>query len=327
MKSSSPHVHHAAIERTRAQLLPLIGSSPVRRYPLLDELIGHGIRVVVKHDNHLPVNTFKVRNAAAALLHFDAGAAARGVAAASTGNHGQGMAWAGAQLGIPVTICVPERNNPEKNATIRALGARLVETGATYDECCEHCAQLAEREGLTLVHSTNNAGVLAGAGTLTAEFLEQEPALDALILALGGGSQSTGAIVVRDAVKPELQLFAAQSEMARAQHDAWHDGRPRRGEPAATFAEGIACGSTYEYTFDTLRAGLTDFVLVSESDIAQGIRDLLRITHNIAEGAGATGLAGLRKLAPRLAGKTVGIVLCGGNLDTDTLRSVLGSGV
>lgn len=325
VQSPSPHVDHAAIVRAQAQLLPLIGTSPVRRYALLDELVGHDVRVVVKHDNHLPVNTFKVRNAVAALLQLGGGAAASGVAAASTGNHGQGVAWAGERLGIPVTICVPLRNNPEKNATIRALGARLVEAGETYDECIEHCARLAATEGLTLVHSTNNPGVLAGAGTLTAEFLAQAPDLDALVFALGGGSQSVGGIVVRDTVKRGLPIFAVQSEMARAQHDAWHDGQPRQSEPVATFAEGIACGSTYEYTFDTLRAGLADFVLVGEADIAQAIRDLLRITHNVAEGAGATGLAGLRKLAPRLAGKTVGIVLCGGNIDTATLRRVLGS--
>lgn len=318
------YVRYDDVVAAQAKLLPLIGSSPVRHYPLLDELVGHGIRVLVKHDNHLPINAFKIRNAVAALLALPPEASARGVAAASTGNHGQGVAWAGARLAIPVTVVVPEGNNPEKNAAIRSFGARLVEAGATYDECVSHCTALVQREGLTLVHSTNNAGVLAGAGTLTAEFLQQAPELDAMVLALGGGSQSVGAIVVRDAVKPSLQIFAAQSDMARAQHDAYHDGRPRRNERAATFAEGIACGSTYEYTFETLREGLEDFVLVGEADIAQAIRDLLRITHNLAEGAGATGLAGLKALGPRLAGKTVGIVLCGGNLDTATLRGILG---
>ena len=311
------------IIRARDGLAPLIGGSPVRRYPLLDELVGHDVRVVVKHDNHLPVNTFKVRNACAALLRLDATERARGVIAASTGNHGQGLAWAGQQLGVPVTVCVPVGNNPEKNATIRSLGARLVERGASYDDCAAECASLAAAEGLTLVHSTNNAGVLAGAGTLAMEFLEQAPDLDALVLALGGGSQSVGAIIARDTMKPSLEIYAVQSDRARAQHDAWHDGHARRGEPADTFAEGIACGSTYDFTFDTLRAGLTDFVLVSEADIAQGVRDLIRVTHNLPEGAGATGIAGVRRLAPRLAGKTVGVVMCGGNMDSAVLRRIL----
>lgn len=311
------------IEQARAGLAAHLGPSPVRHYPLIDFEIGHGIRVLVKHDNHLPVNTFKVRNAVAALLRLPAELRTRGVIAASTGNHGQGLAWAGSRIGVPVTICVPERNNPEKNATIRSLGARLVETGATYDACVSACAEIAAAEALTTVHSTNDLGVLAGAGTLTAEFLEQAPELDALVLALGGGSQSVGAIIARDAMKPGLSVFAVQSSGARTQHDAWHDGRARTGEPTNTFAEGIACGSTYEFTYATLRRGLADFVLVHDADIAQGVRDLLRITHNLAEGAGATGLAGLRAIAPRLAGKTVGIVICGGNMDTAVLARIL----
>src|SRR6476661_1406484 len=252
------HIAFSDIERARTGLRAHLEPSPVRHYPLLDTEIGHGIRVFVKHDNHLPVNTFKVRNAVAALLRLPERDRARGVIAASTGNHGQGLAWAGARLGVPVTICVPERNNPEKNATIRSLGARLVETGTTYDACVTKCAAIAQAESLVTVHSTNDFGVLAGAGTLTAEFLEQAPELDAVVLALGGGSQSVGAIVARDHMKPALAVYAAQSSGARAQHDAWHDGRARTGEPTDTFAEGIACGSTYDFTYATLRRGLRD---------------------------------------------------------------------
>ena len=312
----------AARERLRAHL----PTSPAMHYPLLDDLVGHGVRAWVKHENHLPVNTFKVRNATSALtalVERDPEAAKRGVAAATTGNHGQGLAWAGARLGVPVTICVPEGNNPEKNAVILSYGARLVEAGPTYDDAVMHCDTLIAEEGLTRIHSTNNADVLAGAGTMTAEFLEQVPTLDAVIIALGGGSQCVGAITVRDEVKPELAVYAVQSEGASAQYDAWRDGQPRLRQAAKTFAEGIATGSTYEMTSDSLRAGLTDFVLVSEDAIAQGVRDLLRVTHNMAEGAGAAGLAGLHVLARRLAGQQVGIVMCGGNLDAERLRVIL----
>ncbi len=311
-----------ARERLRAHL----PASPAMHYPLLDDLVGNGIHVWVKHENHLPVNTFKVRNATSALtalVERDPEAAKRGVAAATTGNHGQGLAWAGARLGVPVTICVPEGNNPEKNAVILSYGARLVEAGPTYDDAVMHCDTLIAEEGLTRIHSTNNADVLAGAGTMTAEFLEQVPTLDAVIIALGGGSQCVGAITVRDEVKPELAVYAVQSEGASAQYDAWRDGQPRLRQAAKTFAEGIATGSTYEMTSEALRAGLTDFVLVSEDAIAQGVRDLLRVTHNMAEGAGAAGLAGLHVLARRLAGQQVGIVMCGGNLDAERLRVIL----
>lgn len=316
-------ISYADVMAARARLAPHLDPSPVRHYPLLDALVGHDIRVMVKHENHLPVNTFKVRNATSALTALPESVAKRGVAAASTGNHGQGLAWAGARLGVPVTICVPLGNNPEKNDAIRALGARLIETGATYDASAAACATIAANEGLTVIHSTNNRDVLAGAGTLTAEFLQQAPELDALVIALGGGSQAVGAIVVRDTVKPTLAVYAVQSAGARAQHDGWRDGRERSGVEAHTFAEGIATGSTYELTFETLRHGLADFVLTEDAQIAQGVRDLLRITHNLAEGAGAAGLAGLRVLAPRLAGKTVGVILCGGNLDAARLGEIL----
>ena len=320
---SDAPISYADILAARARIAPHLDPSPVRHYPLLDALVGHGIRVLVKHENHLPINSFKVRNATSALTALDPAFAMRGVAAASTGNHGQGLAWAGARLGIPVTIFVPEGNNPEKNAIIRGYGARLIETGATYDDAATACAALAEAEALTLIHSTNHREVLSGAGTMTAEFLEQAPELDAIVIALGGGSQAVGAIVTRDARRPALQVYAVQSDAARAQHDAWHDGQPRSGQPARTFAEGIATGSTYALTFETLRAGLADFVLTTDAEIAQGVRDLLRITHNLPEGSGATGLAGLRALAPTLAGRTVGIVMCGGNLDAERLTEIL----
>lgn len=297
-------------------------------YPLLDELVGHDIRVWVKHENHLPVNTFKVRNATSALtalIERDAAAARRGVAAASTGNHGQGLAWAGARLDVPVTVCVPEGNNPEKNAVIRSYGARLVEHGATYDDAVARCDEITRAEQLTVIHSTNNVDVIAGAGTMTAEFLKDVPLLDAVVLSLGGGSQAVGAIAVRDAMKHGFEVYAVQSDRATAQYDAWRSGSAVSGKRAATFAEGIATGSSYELTREALREGLKDFVLVSDDELAQGVRDLLRITHNVAEGAGAAGLAGLRALAPRLAGKTVGIVISGGNLDAERLRVILDS--
>ena len=310
----------------RSRLRPYLDPSPVRHYPPLDELVGHGIRVLVKHENHLPTGSFKVRNGTSSIMALTDDEAARGVIAASTGNHGLGLAWSGAQRGVSVTICVPRGNNPEKSAAIRGLGATLIEVGDRYDDTIAACRALADRDGKTLVHSTNHHQVISGAATMTAEFLEQAPEIDAIIIALGGGSQAVGAAVVRDVLKPALKVYAVQSVGASAQHDAWHDGVPRAGAPVHTFAEGIATGSTYDLTFSALREGLEEFVLVSEVAIAQGVRDLWRITHNLAEGAGATGLAGLHLLAPRLAGRTVGIVLCGGNLDASRAVTVLSGG-
>ena len=319
-------VSFSDISAARSRMRPFFDASPIRHYPLLDDLIGYDITTWVKHENHLPTGSFKVRNAVASITALSDDEAARGVIAASTGNHGQGLAWAGAARGVSVTICVPVGNNPEKSAVMRSFGASVVEIGATYDETAAACRALADQEGRTLVHSTNHREVIAGAGTMTAEFLDQLPALDALVIALGGGSQAVGAAVAREVLNPSLAIYAVGAAGAPTQHDAWHAGTPRTGGHAHTFAEGIATGSTYELTFAALQHALADFVLVDDDAIKQSVRDLWRITHNLAEGAGATGLAGLQTLAPRLAGKTVGIVMCGGNLDAARAAAILGGG-
>ena len=314
----------ADVLAARERLRPHLARTALRQYPLLDELVGHGIRVWVKHENHHPTQSFKIRNGLNAILGRDEATRARGVIGASTGNHGQGVAYAGRITGTPVTICVPAGNNPEKNAAIRALGAELVEVGATYEDTIIACGALRAERDLALVHSTNDPLVLAGAGTMTLEILEQEPELDALIIALGGGSQSVGALTVAAEKKPGLRVYAVGAAGAPAQYESWKSGKRLTGQPINTFAEGIATGSAYELTFDALRAGLAGFVTVTDEEIYAAIRDLLRITQNLPEGAGAAGLAGLRRLAPELAGQRVGIVICGGNLSSAALARAVG---
>jgi len=309
----------AARERIRPHLTP----TPLRHYPLLDAAIGHGIRVLVKHENHHPTQSFKIRNGLSAILGLSDAERARGVIGASTGNHGLGLAYAGGLTGTKVTICVPEGNNPGKNAAIRALGAELLEIGASYDQTILGCARVREERGLTLVHGINNAHVIAGAGTMTLELLEQDPALDAVIIALGGGSQAVGAITVARELKPSLGVYAVGAASASAQFESWQRGERLSGLPVATFAEGIATGSAYEMTFDALKQGLAGFVTVSEEAMYQAVRELINLTHNIPEGAGAAGFAGLQALAPQLAGKRVAIIMCGGNLAERDLKKAL----
>ena len=183
--------------------------------------------------------------------------------------------------------------------------------------------RLVEERGMTMVHSTNNRHVIAGAATLALEMIEQQPTLDALVIAVGGGSQAVGALTVARAMRPGMQVFGVQAEGASAIHDSWHAGKPLQGASATTFADGLATRNAYELTFPALREGLTGFVKVSEAALADAIRVLLRTTHNLAEGAGAAGLAGLMALRESLAGKSVGIVLSGSNIDQETLRKVL----
>jgi len=309
----------AARERIRPYLPP----TPLRAYPTLDEAVGAGIRVRVKHENFQPTGAFKVRNAMAALTLLRPDEAGRGVVAASRGNHGLGLAWAGQRLGISVTVCVPLGNNPEKNAALRGLGAILVEEGHDYDESVVAAERLVSERGLVLVHSTNDPRVVAGAGTLALEMLEEAPELDALVLSVGGGSQAVGSLTVARTRKPGLAVYAVQAANASAIHDGWHAGRPLTKASANTFADGLATRNTYPLTFEALREGLAGFVAVSEWDLADALRVLLSTTHSLVEGAGAAGLAGLRVLRETLAGKIVGIVLSGANIDRETLRRVL----
>ena len=312
------------VRAAEARLRPHLAPTPMRHYPQLDALVGHGIEVWVKHENHHPTQSFKIRNGLNTVLGRDEATRRRGLIAASTGNHGLGVAYAGRLTGTPVTICVPEGNNPEKNAGIRALGAALVEVGERYDETIAACAALAAERGLTIAHSTNDPLVVAGAGTMTLEILDQAPPLDALVIALGGGSQAVGALTVAASRQPALRVYAVGAAGAPAQYESWRRGERLTGQPVQTFAEGIATGSAYAETFDALRAGLAGFVTVPDDAIYVAIRDLIRVTHNLPEGAGAAGLAGLRALASQLAGQRVGIVMCGGNLAERDLKKAIG---
>jgi threonine dehydratase len=247
----------------------------------------------------------------------------RGVVAATRGNHGLGIAWAGKQFGAQVTICVPVGNNPEKNAGMRALGARLIEEGRDYDESIVVAERIVRAEGAHLAHSTNDRSIIAGAATMTLEMLEQEPSLDAIVLAVGGGSQAVGALTVARALKPSLRVYAVQAAGASATYDSWKTGAIASHPSANTFADGLATRTAYEMTFGTLREGLADFVTVTEAELAESVRVLMRTTHSLVEGAGACGLAGVLALRDTLAGQQVGIVLSGGNIDEQTLRRVV----
>lgn len=304
----------------RARIAPYLHVTPLRRYAELDEALG--ARVLVKHDNHLPTNAFKARNTMSFMTALPPEQRTRGVIAATRGNHGAGLAWAGSQLGVPVVICVPHGNNPEKNAAIRGHGAELIESGRDYDEAVEVAKRLVIERGLVMAHSTNDANVIAGAATLSAEICEQADKLDAIVVAVGGGSQAVGAVVATRALRPDVKVYGVQAAGASAIHDSWH-AKERRAQPSAdTFADGLATRSTYDLTFPALLEGLAGFVTVSDAEIAEAIRILIRTTHNLAEGAGAAGLAGLAKLRAELAGKTVAVILSGSNIDLPTLARV-----
>lgn len=322
MTSSWP-ISFEDVGRARERIAPYLTSTPFWRYPLLDEAMG--LTLFVKHENHQPTGSFKARNGLSFMTALSPAERKQGVVAASTGNHGQGIAYGATLVGSSAVICVPVGNNPEKNAAMRAWGAAVVEEGRDFDESVQVMQRIAREEGRLNAHSVNDPRIIAGAGTMTLEILEQagSKGIDALVIAIGGGSQAVGALTVAKQIAPHLEVYGVQSAGASAQHDAWHAGTPRTTERAETFAEGVATRSTYELTFPALIEGLTDFVTVTDAETAEGVRLILSTTHNVVEGAGAMGVMGARKLRDRLTGKRVAVVFCGGNIDSAVLRRIL----
>jgi threonine dehydratase len=307
----------------RRRIRPHLPPTPLRRYAPLDAAIGNGIHAWVKHENHNPTNSFKVRNGISVLTALPEEARRKGVLSATRGNHGQGLAWAGALLGVPVVVCVPFGNNPEKNEAMRGFGAEVIEEGRDYDDSLVAALRLVGERGMTMVHPTNEPLVIAGAATLTLEILEERPDVQAIVVAVGGGSHAVGALTVVRAIAPDVRVYGVQAERASAIHDSWHAGKMLSRDSANTFADGLATRQAYELTFPALREGLSGFVTVSEAEIADAVRLLLSTTHNLAEGAGAAGVAGLRRLARELQGQEVAVILSGGNIDAETLRKVV----
>jgi len=294
--------------------------TPLLRHPLLNEETG--LDVYVKHENHNPTSAFKVRgglNLVGSLSADDR----RGVITASTGNHGQSIAMACQREGVPCTVVVPEDNNPDKNAAIRAYGATVVEVGRDFDAAREYVERIVAERGIRYVHSANEPLLIAGVATYALELFEELPEVDVVLVPIGGGSGACGCALVRTWLGSSARVIGVQASRADAFTRSWRTGERVVGEAADTFAEGIATRWTFDLTFDILREHLDDIVTLDEDELREGIRLALRTTHNLAEGAGAAALAAAAKLGSELAGKTVACVMSGGNITNETLKRVL----
>jgi threonine dehydratase len=302
----------------RERISPYLRETALNRYPVLDELVG--TEVWVKHENHLPVCNFKVRGGVNLVSQLSDEERERGLVTASTGNHGQSIAFASQAFGVHAVICVPEGANPVKVASIRGLGAEIVEHGRDFDEAREHCESLSREHGYRYVHSGNEPHLIAGVGTHTLETLERQPDLDVLIVPIGGGSGAAGACIAAAGVSPALRVIGVQSEAAPAAYRSWQEGRVVEDE-MNTAAEGLQTRVGFELPVEILHERLKEFVLVSEDEIYEATRQMIGRTRNLIEGAGAAPLAAALKL--ELAGKKVGLIASGGNITPDQLRDVL----
>ncbi len=319
MSTSPPTLRDVFLARKR--LHGVLRPTPLLDHPLLAAELGLDVRV--KHENHNPTCAFKVRGGINLLASLDEAQRARGVITASTGNHGQSIAFACRRAGVPCTILVPRGNNPEKNAAMRAFGATVEEHGQDFDEAREKVETLASERGLRYVHSANEPLLIAGVATYALEIFEDLPDADVVIVPIGGGSGASGVVTVRDGLGARAEVIGVQAARADAFARSWRGPARVVGERADTFAEGVATRVTFDLPFGILKRGLTDIVTLDEEELADGVRLALRTTHNLAEGAGAAPLAAARKLADRLRGKTVVCVMSGGNLDTATLKRIL----
>jgi threonine dehydratase len=304
----------------RLRIAPYLRPTPLYGYGVLDEVLGAD--VFVKHENHLPVGAFKVRGGVNLVSQLGEDERAHGVIAASTGNHGQSIAYAARLFGVRATICVPEQANAVKVASMRALGAELVFHGRDFDEAREHCQRLAAENGYRYVHSGNEPLLIAGVATGTLEILEEQPAIAAIIVPIGGGSGAAGACVVADAVKPDVAVIGVQSSAAPAAYRSWR-AHEFVDDEMNTFAEGLATRTPFELPQRIMWKSLDEFVLVSDDEIRAAQKTMIETTRNLVEAAGAAPLAAALKLRDRLAGKGVALVLSGGNATREQLLEVL----
>jgi threonine dehydratase len=295
--------------------------SPLLKHPLLDDALG--LDVWVKHENHNPTGAFKIRGGLNLIAQLNADDRSRGVMTASTGNHGQSIAFACGVHGVRCRIAVPVGNNPDKNAAMRALGAEVIEHGRDFDEAREWVERTVAEDGSRYVHSANEPHLIAGVGTYALEVFDELPDAGVIIAPIGGGSGTSGCCIVRTALGSQAEVIGVQASRADAFTRSWR-GRARvETETCDTFAEGLATRVSYDLTFDILKHDLNDIVTLEEEELEEGVRLALQFTHNLAEGAGAASIAAASKIRKRLAGKKVVCVMSGGNIQTSTLKRIL----
>lgn len=310
----------ADVLRARQVVSRYLSRTPLINYPPLDQLVG--TRVLVKHENHQPVGAFKVRGGVNLVSRLSAEERSRGVISASTGNHGQSVAYAAHLFGVRATIVVPENANPVKVAAMRNMEAEVLFHGADFDAAREHCEALAREGGLRYVHSGNEPLLVAGVATIALEILEDAPDVDVIVVPVGGGSGASGACLAAKTLNPAIQVIGVQSERAPAACKSWK-ARQLLTDKMETIAEGLATRVAFEMTQRILWQYLDDFVLVSDEEIVRAIAIYVDKAHTLAEGAGAASLAAALRMRERLAGKTVALVLSGGNLTIDQLRHAI----
>lgn len=307
------------VRAAHARIRESIVATPTLHSQTLSKLTGANI--YLKFENLQFTAAFKERGALNAILLLSEEQRNKGVIAASAGNHAQGLSYHGTRLGIPVTIVMPVPTPTVKVMQTESVGGKVVLFGETFDDAYTHARQLEVEQGLTFVHPFDDPNVAAGQGTIALEMLESIPALDMLVVPIGGGGMLSGMGTAARALKPDIGLIGVQAELYPSMYALLNNLQmPCEGD---TLAEGIAVKVPGAFTSEVIRELVDEIVLVSEAELETAVSLLLQIEKTVVEGAGAAGLAAVMAHPEIFAGKNVGIVLCGGNIDTRLLANVL----
>jgi threonine dehydratase len=309
------------VYRARQIISRYLAPTPLVRSAAMSEALG--CELYLKLETAQPIGAFKVRGGLNLMAQLSEVERARGVITASTGNHGQSVAYAAQAFGARAIIGAPEGANPYKVAAMRRLGAEVVLTGRDFDAAREWAEAEAEQKGYRYIHPANEPSLIAGVATLSLEIVEALPQVDAILVPIGGGSGASGQCLVAKQISPRVKVIGVQAEKAPAVYLSWREGRKIPTPEAATWAEGLMTRVPFDLTFGIIHRHIDDIVLASEEELRQAVLFLLEHGHQLAEAAGAAPVAAARKLQGRLQGQTVVLVISGGNITLDQLRRAL----
>ena len=311
------------VVRAQRRIAAHLPRTPLYRNDQLSALLEAD--VFVKHENHLPTGAFKVRGGVNLIGQLSDAERESGVVTASTGNHGQSIAYAAREFGVPATVYVPEGANPVKVPAIRTLGAEIAVYGRDFDDARIECERVGRESGRRYIHSGDEPLLIAGVGTATLEMLEAKPDIDVILVPIGGGSGAAGACIVAKATRPSIRVIGVQSEAAPAAYKSWK-AHELLEDRMGTVAEGLATRTAFALPQRIMQRLLDDFVLVSDDELRSATLAMMEATRSLVELAAGAPLAGAIRLRDQLCGSRVALVCSGANISSAQLRSLMSAG-
>jgi len=321
-EAASNQVNMTRILMARSVVYKYLNRTNLICYSELSRLLG--CQAFVKHENHNPTGSFKIRGALNFFHHMSKEELETGILVATRGNHGLAMAWAGQWFHVPCTVIVPENNNPEINRIIESYGAELIIHGDDFYDAQSYCEELVDSAGYYYVQQGNEPEILNGLATMGLEILEDLPDADVIICPIGGGTGCAALLKAARAIRPTIEIIGVEPQNAPSFYNSWKKGEIVTLDEAHTVADGLAARSVFQLPYVILKDTINDVVLLTEEEILQGIQLALTATHNLAEAAGAVSLIAACKIRERLAGKKVVMMMSGGNLNLETLKKAIG---